>query len=412
MKQLVIFVKNSRAATYGLGTYIKQLMEYLKDTSIHPIYIIQYNVECEELFIDRIDNYCLVSIPKTKKELLSSIDLIRYYRNCWYIVRSFIVADRDGTDLLFHFNSYQEYVLAELVKKQYPSCRTIFTVHYLDWGTWLNGDNREFKRILSLKKEDRSYNEGLLVQRYEEEKFIMSVVDKIISLAKSTWDLLRECYTISEEKLYFIPNTMCYKRDGLSYKEKCQLKESLYFPDNEKIVLYVGRLDYGKGIEILLETFRLLLLEYPACKLVIVGNGDFPYYLKRCEAFWNKVVFTGHISRDMLWKFYQIADVGVLLSVNEQCSYVALEMMQYDIPLIANETTGLTEMMLGYKWGILISSQYSFVEKAERIKNEIISIFKSNSKDNWRESFEDCESRIYYQCDEMRRKYLNLYTEI
>ena len=83
----------------------------------------------------------------------------------------------------------------------------------------------------------------------------------------------------------------------------------------------------------------------PYCHLVIVGDGFYSYYLNSCNPTWNKITFTGKLNKEDLYKLYQIADIGVLPSFHEQCSYVAIEMMMYGIPLVASTSTGLSEMI-------------------------------------------------------------------
>ena len=76
-----------------------------------------------------------------------------------------------------------------------------------------------------------------------------------------------------------------------------------------------------------------------------MGEGDFALYLKECKGYWNKITFTGKLAKSELNKFYQIADIGILLSLHEQCSYVVLEMLSYGIPIIGSDSTGLKEMI-------------------------------------------------------------------
>ena len=113
----------------------------------------------------------------------------------------------------------------------------------------------------------------------------------------------------------------------------------------EKIILFVGRLDEIKGLGELIFTFKKLLQIDPYCHLVIVGDGFYSYYLNSCNPTWNKITFTGKLNKEDLYKLYQIADIGVLPSFHEQCSYVAIEMMMYGIPLVASTSTGLSEMI-------------------------------------------------------------------
>ena len=83
----------------------------------------------------------------------------------------------------------------------------------------------------------------------------------------------------------------------------------------------------------------------PHCHLIIAGNGFFDFYMKACEDIWMNITWTGLLSKDKLIDLYAIADIGVMPSFHEQCSFVAIEMMMHGIPFIASTTTGLNEMV-------------------------------------------------------------------
>ena len=65
-----------------------------------------------------------------------------------------------------------------------------------------------------------------------------------------------------------------------------------------------------------------------------------------------------------MYRFYQVADVGVMLSTHEQCSYVGMEMMMIDIPLVATTSTGLKEMVVDglNGWQVQIEENETSVE--------------------------------------------------
>lgn len=69
--------------------------------------------------------------------------------------------------------------------------------------------------------------------------------------------------------------------------------------------------------------------------------------------YWSKIIFSGRLPKELIYKFYQIADVGILPSFAEQCSYVAIEMMMHGLPIVGTDSTGLSEMIIdgenGYK---------------------------------------------------------------
>ena len=78
---------------------------------------------------------------------------------------------------------------------------------------------------------------------------------------------------------------------------------------------------------------------------IFVGDGNYDGYFPLCRDYLGKITFTGKVDKELLSVFYQISDVGVMPSFHEQCSYVAIEMMAYGLPLIGTDTTGLKEML-------------------------------------------------------------------
>lgn len=78
-----------------------------------------------------------------------------------------------------------------------------------------------------------------------------------------------------------------------------------YAMDNEKIILYVGRLVYEKGIQHLISAMPKILQGYNDVKLVIAGKGGMLDDLKaQAEAMGiaNKVYFTGYLNSKQVQK--------------------------------------------------------------------------------------------------------------
>ena len=84
------------------------------------------------------------------------------------------------------------------------------------------------------------------------------------------------------------------------------------------LILFVGRLDEIKGVDILLEAF-CKLENTNKYHLLIAGNGDYNKYLKLTNMRTN-ISFLGFLEKDKLYKLYQICDIGIMLSFHEQCS--------------------------------------------------------------------------------------------
>ncbi|WP_139322550.1 hypothetical protein [Parabacteroides massiliensis] len=64
---------------------------------------------------------------------------------------------------------------------------------------------------------------------------------------------------------------------------------------------------------------------YPMCRLAVVGStGNWDFVRKNCYPILSKIHFTGALSPEEVDKWYQIADIELLSSYTEQCSYVRL----------------------------------------------------------------------------------------
>ena len=122
-----------------------------------------------------------------------------------------------------------------------------------------------------------------------------------------------------------------------------------YAMDNEKIILYVGRLVYEKGIQHLIAAMPKILSNYNDAKLVIVGKGGMLDELKAETSnlgLDNKVYFTGYMDSKKIQKMYKCADVAVFPSTYEPFGIVALEAMLAGVPTVVSDIGGLDEIVL------------------------------------------------------------------
>ena len=121
--------------------------------------------------------------------------------------------------------------------------------------------------------------------------------------------------------------------------------EYTHIAPNEIILVFVGRLDIVKGIDILIKSVKHIIEKHPNLRLIVAGDGDFSKYLSVSSPIWTKITFTGFLSKKNLQELYMIADIGIIPSLHEEFGYVAIEMMSYKISIIANDTTGLSEII-------------------------------------------------------------------
>ena len=115
----------------------------------------------------------------------------------------------------------------------------------------------------------------------------------------------------------------------------------------EKIVLFVGRLVYEKGIHVLINAVPKILSKVNA-KFIIVGSGYMKEQLLnivRSMGLEHKVLFEGFMDEATLLQLQKTADVSVVPSLFEPFGIVALEAMAAQSPVVASDTGGLSEII-------------------------------------------------------------------
>lgn len=169
----------------------------------------------------------------------------------------------------------------------------------------------------------------------------MSLADDVVVLSKATMNIIINDYKIHKDKLSLIYNGL----DTSDIPEVTENSVESFMGNNVKYLLYVGRLDDIKGVPYLIKAFNKLSKEDEKLHLIIVGDGDFTSCLNAAKANWERITFTGKISKEDLRLIYPKIALGILPSFHEQCSYAAIEMMANGIPMVITDSTGLKEML-------------------------------------------------------------------
>ncbi|HYW21056.1 MAG TPA: glycosyltransferase family 4 protein [Nodularia sp. (in: cyanobacteria)] len=132
--------------------------------------------------------------------------------------------------------------------------------------------------------------------------------------------------------------------------------------DHEKIVYYVGRMTYEKGVSVLLNAAPQVLNSMAAnVKFVIIGGGNTGELQHQA---WDlgishKCYFTGFLSDTYLDKFQTIADCAVFPSLYEPFGIVALESFASRVPVVVSDTGGFPEVVQHTQTGIVTQANNS-----------------------------------------------------
>ena len=202
------------------------------------------------------------------------------------------------------------------------------TIHSTEYGR-RNGIHSDYERMI-----------------HETEAWLTYEAWKVICCSNYMVSHVKWVFGLPEDKLVMIPNGVDAKEYEKSDIDLNQFRRRFALPE-EKIVLFVGRLVYEKGIHVLINAVPKVLEKVNA-KFVIVGNGYMQQSLLehiRNIGLAHKVMFTGFVDDKTLRNLQKCADVSVVPSLFEPFGIVALEAMAAKSPVVVSDTGGLSEIV-------------------------------------------------------------------
>lgn len=120
-------------------------------------------------------------------------------------------------------------------------------------------------------------------------------------------------------------------------------------------LLYLGRLEYEKGIHDAIAALPRIRRTHPGTTLTVAGEGTQLDWLTE-QARKHKVLkatsFVGHLDHDALVDLLHTADAAVLPSHYEPFGIVALEAAATGIPLVTSNVGGLGEAVINGQTGV------------------------------------------------------------
>lgn len=138
----------------------------------------------------------------------------------------------------------------------------------------------------------------------------------------------------------------------LSDAERVEMRKVIGLGKDDFVVVFCGRIIKEKGVKQLMEA--VLGIPNTQVKLLIIGasnfgNGNKGMYPQEVSdlatRLSGRIFFTGFVKNENLWKYYKLADVGVVPSLwTEPFCLVLLEMMASGLPTIATRMGGIPEI--------------------------------------------------------------------
>jgi D-inositol-3-phosphate glycosyltransferase len=194
--------------------------------------------------------------------------------------------------------------------------------------------------------------------RIESEAKIIAGADRVICATEQERTLLRQLYAASSDKVSVIP--LGVDLDRFRPGEQDDARRALGLKD-ERIILFVGRIEPLKGLDILISAAALLESDVE-CSVLIVGGDESSIAevaelqeLAREKGIEQRVAFVGAVDHDMLPLYYNAADLCVVPSHYESFGLVAVEAMASGVPVVASRVGGLAGTVKDGETGYLIS---------------------------------------------------------
>lgn len=199
---------------------------------------------------------------------------------------------------------------------------------------------------------DQASNYQLFIKRQAMETKIVREVTQVIATSPTEKENIKRIFHISSKKITMITEGVDTKifRQVSTHKAR----KLLGFRGSNRIILYVGRIEWRKGIGTLLHAFARLIKKEPTTRLYIIGGGKSKEARKLDEqerarlqtlakklGISRKVYFLGPKEQKKLYLYYNAADVCVVPSYYEFFGIVPLEAMACGVPVVASRTGGL-----------------------------------------------------------------------
>jgi D-inositol-3-phosphate glycosyltransferase len=211
---------------------------------------------------------------------------------------------------------------------------------------------------LSLIKMQSRAGEIEQTERPVVEAEVMATADRIIAFSPHERDAMARLYGADTRKVSLVPCGVDLEVFRPLDQKAVRSRLGL---NGEKILLYVGRVEPIKGLDLLVETAAQMDSE-EGVRMMVVGadvNGDREMdrvkQLAKERDLEDKIDFVGQVDHDDLPLYYNAADVCVVPSYYESFGLVALESMACGTPVVATRVGGLSTIIHHGRTGYLKS---------------------------------------------------------
>lgn len=242
---------------------------------------------------------------------------------------------------------------------------------------------------------------------------LMSIIRKVFNNTTENWAVNGEVARIFYEdyKIKNKPLVMLNGTDMLPFEDKAflnDLRKKYSIKDDEKVLLFVGRLNILKNLIFLVQSLRVLKDKNFKFKMLFVGTGQDEEVIKKevkKQQLENEIIFVGKITdRIELAAHYALADLFLFPSLYDCSSLVQIEASSQKTPALFLEGAATADTITSEVNGFLSKSSI------ECYADKIIDIFKSEKK--YSQVCQNAFEQLYLPWPKVIEKAYNRYCEL
>lgn len=223
----------------------------------------------------------------------------------------------------------------------------------------------------------RHYVEGHWRRRLEK-RFLSFLTTKIVAVSDELFRASIDQDRISVKKMTVVANGVDLSRfSSVPHTEGFELKKTLGFKPENKIITIVARLNPIKNHELLIKAFALVHQYRPEARLLIVGDGELRTKLEDLAkklSLNEKIVFLG--DRSDVPVLLNASDSLVLCSHREGLPLVLLEGMAAAVPIVVTEGANRSSLIQNQVNGFIASPD------AQSLADTLLTVLYANVTEN------------------------------
>lgn len=289
----------------------------------------EYNERLMFIHDEEKDGVCYITVPMPSNMLrmVGSRSKFQEYLEVIYPQIAHLFKGRT----LLHLHSINLIELG-LKVRSLNDCQILLHLHCIPWRGLYNNNLERFRKLNQIENKAKHLNpQDFTIIINEEDAYFKS---DFISCVTLTGQHFLQKLGVKKENTAVVYN-------GL--KDRCEaFTRDYHLPQLPKI-LFVGSTHQSKGLAFALSALERVKRKGYEFEVLVAGNTNKQkdYHQKFPNLSLN---FLGNLPYEELCVHYEEASIGVIASLQEQCSYVAIEMMMHSLPIVSTVVDGLGEM--------------------------------------------------------------------